>query len=329
MSKIKQNTLRDRSEKLPAITDEMLQEILPDHKELFDNYFEDNSQLSAQSLKQYKSGMKQWFWWIHIKLKDKPMWEITKRDYLKYRNFLYNHGLSSNAIKFKQSSVSTLCNYIENIFVEEDKRYESFRNFTRGLPALPNNKVYDKIKVTREEYEFLIDELSQREDYLGMAWLATAFNCGCRRSEIVQFKTEILDYPIEENKNYILSHKIRLKGKGLDGKQEEYMINLEALKYMKLWVEKRGYESEWIFTNRNGDQILPEWGNNFCTNVLSVLLERRINCHIFKASCITNLLEQGVDLALVSKYVAHHNDVSTTLGFYDLRDFEEEKSKIF
>jgi len=329
MSDIKQNTLRDRSEKLPAVTDDMIEEILKEHKELYENFLEDNAQLSPQSLKQYKSGIKQWFWWIHIKLKDKPMWEITKRDYLKYRNFLHNHGLSSNALKFKQSSVSTLCNYIENIFVEEDERYDKFRNFTRGLPALPSNTVYDKIKVTREEYEFLMEELENRENYLGMAWLATAFNCGCRRSEIIQFKTEILDYKIDENKSYILSHKIRLKGKGLDGKQEEYMINDEALKYMRSWVEKRTHDSEYIFTNNKGEQMSPEWGNSFCTNILSVLLERRINCHIFKASCITNLLEQGVDIALVSKYVAHHNDVSTTLGFYDLRDFEEEKSKIF
>lgn len=326
---IAQNTLRDRSEKLPAISEDMLDEILKEHKQLYEDFFEDNAQLSPQSLKQYRSGMKQWFWWVHIKLKDKPMWEMTKRDYLKYRNFLYNHGLSSNAIKFKQSSVSTLCNYIENIYVEEDKRYDTFRNFTRGLPALPNNQVYEKVKVTREEYEYLMTELEDRKDYLGMVWLATAFNVGCRRSEIVQFKTEILDYKVDEDKNYILSHKIRLKGKGLDGKQEEYMINFEALKYMKLWVEKRGYESEYIFTNQNEEQMAPEWGNKFCSDILSVLLERRINCHIFKASCITNLLEQGVDVALVSKYVAHHEDVSTTLGFYDLRDFEEEKNKIF
>lgn len=326
---VSKNTLRDRSEKLPSVTDEMLDEILAEHKLLFDDFLEDNAQLSPQTLIQYKSGLKQWFWWVHIKLKDKPMWDITKRDYLKYRNFLYNHGLSSNAIKFKQSAVSTLCNYIENIYIEENDVYDKFRNFTRGLPALPKNEVYEKVKVTREEYDFLMKELEDRENYLGMAWLATAFNAGCRRSEIVQFKTEILDYPIESDKNYILSHIVRLKGQGLDGKQEKYMLNLEVLKYMKLWVENRGYEHEYIFTNINKEQMAPEWGNNFCTNVLSVLLERRINCHIFKASCITHLLEQGVDLSLVSKYVAHHNDVSTTLGFYDLRDFEEEKNKIF
>jgi len=35
-----------------------------------------------------------------------------------------------------------------------------------------------------------------------------------------------------------------------------------------------------------------------------------------------------VDINIVSKYIAHHNDISTT-QIYDLRDFEEEKNEIF
>lgn len=81
-----------------------------------------------------------------------------------------------------------------------------------------------------------------------------------------------------------------------------------------------------------GGEIAPvseQWANDFCSNKLSNILGRRINPHLFKASCVTYLLEQGVDLALVSKYIAHHNDVSTTIKHYDLRDFAEEKNKIF
>ena len=340
MSEIKQNMLRERADKLPPVTDEMLKEILPHHLELYESFFTNNVHLSPQSKKQYRSGIKQWFWWVHIKLKDKPMWRINKKDFLKYRNFLYNHGLSSKSLSFKQCSVSTLCNFIEIFYIEDDvdeddenfelyTNYQNFRNFTRNLPSLPTNTVYEKIKVTKDEYDFLMTELESRKDYLGMAWLATAFNAGARRAEIPQFKTEILSYPIEEDKNYILSHNIRLKGSGEAGKVEKYMINFEAIKYMKLWVEKRGYESEFIFTTKSGKRVNSEWANYLCKNVLSYLLDRRINCHIFKASCVTYLLEQGVELKLVSEFIAHHNDVSTTLSFYDLRDFEEERNKIF
>ena len=70
------------------------------------------------------------------------------------------------------------------------------------------------------------------------------------------------------------------------------------------------------------------WADDFCANTLSDMLERRINVHIFKNSCVTYLLETGVDINLVSKFVAHHNDISTT-QIYDLRDFEDEKNQIF
>ena len=75
--------------------------------------------------------------------------------------------------------------------------------------------------------------------------------------------------------------------------------------------------------------VSNSWANTLCSDVLSDIIGRRINPHIFKSSCITNLLESGVDMNLVSKFVAQHNDIATTSTFYDLRDFEEEKSQIF
>jgi site-specific recombinase XerD len=72
----------------------------------------------------------------------------------------------------------------------------------------------------------------------------------------------------------------------------------------------------------------PTWADNFCAEVLSNILGRRINVHIFKNSCVTYHLERGVDINLVSKFIAHHENVATT-QIYDLRDFEDEKNGIF
>lgn len=327
---IEKNMLRPRAKKLPDVTDEMFAKILPEHQVLFKEFLDVNSQLREQTLNQYSSGLRQWFWWVHKNLDDKPMWKITKRDFLKYMSFLDSRNMSSSAKGFKKSAVSTLCNYIENVIADDDPNYKTFRNFTKGLPAIPKTQVYDKIKVTKEEYDFMLDELLKRENYLGAAWLATAFNVGARRAELIQFKTEILDYPIPEGQNYVLSHVVYGKGRG-DGKKLNYMVNKEALKYMKLWIDKRGYEHEYIFTTNYGGKIKQmslTWADEFCANVLSPMLGRRINVHIFKSSCITALLEQGVDISLVSKFVAHHESIETT-SIYDLRDFEEEKNKIF
>lgn len=221
------------------------------------------------------------------------MYEITKRDFIQYRGYLQKNGLSSDAIKFKQSVVSSLNNYIENIIVGDDSRYDTFRNFTRGLPFLSNNIVYEKVNVSKEEYEYMMDQLKKDKDFMGMTWLAIAFNVGARRSEIIQFKSEIIDYDFGKN-TYIMSNKVRAKGEGKEGKVLQYMVNKETIKHIKNWLDVRDYEHEYIFTTKRGDKYIVvsrNWANYFCTNKLSPILGRRINPHILKSACVTNYLE--------------------------------------
>ena len=329
---IKKNTLREPSEKLPEITDGMWNEVLEEHRLLTQEYFEVNSQLSPKTIIQYISCMRHFFYWVHIILKDKHISQITKRDFLRYIGYLDSKGMSSSAKSLKKSVVSSLCNYIENVLLDEVVEYKYFRNFTKGLPSIPKNQTYEKIKITREEYKLMIDTLIENENYMGAAWVAVAWNVGARRNEIRQFKCEILDYVIPKGQNYVLSHIVRGKGFSIDGKSLKYMINMDALKYIRMWINNRGYDNNYIFTvkqNSQIDMISETWADKFCSRVLSKILGRRINPHIFKSSCISTLLEDGVDLVLVSKYIAQHNDISTTSKFYDLRDFEEEKNKIF
>lgn len=332
MSEIKMNILRPRAKKLPTVTDEMWQKVDEDYRYLVDEFVSVQN-FSPQTKKQYISALRQFGWFKYKSLNNKPFYKITKRDFLRYLSYLRDdRKMSSSAINFRKSSVSSLCNYIENVVAEEDENYKDFRNFTRGLPAIPKNRVYDKQQVTYEEYEYMMKVLEENENYLGMAWLATAFLVGARRSEIIQFRTEMLDYEIPEGKKYIMSHVVRGKGSSIDGKPLEYMIDLKVLPYWRKWIEVRGYDHEYIFTTKhNGkvDVMSESWANYFCANVLSPILGRRINAHIFKASCITYHLERGVPLQIVSKFIAQHESPETTIKHYDLRDFEDERDKIF
>jgi integrase len=328
---INKNTLREPANKLPPVTDEMWLEVNEEYRLLAEEFVNVQNH-SPQSKKQYTSGLRQFGWFIKRSLNNKPLYKITKRDFLRYISFLRDERkMSSSALNLKKASVSSFCNYIENVVADEDENYRNFRNFTRGLPPMPKNRVYEKVKVTKDEYDYMMKVLEDDENYLGMAWLATAFRVGARRSEIIQFKTEILNYPVPEGQNYVLSHVVRGKGRSTDGKPLEYMIPLDVLPYWEKWIKTRGYESEYIFTTKYGGEIKqmsPTWADEFCSEVLSGILERRINVHIFKNSCITYLLESGVSINLVSKFVAHHENVSTT-QIYDLREFEDEKNQIF
>lgn len=331
---INKNMLRERAKKLPEVTGEMWSQVNGEYREIVEEFISVQNH-SPETKKQYTSGLKQFGWYIKDSMNNKALYKVTKRDFLRYISYLRdNRKMSSSGMALKKACVSSLCNYIENVIVGEEDYddYKLFRNFTRGLPPIPKNKVYEKVKVTYDEYQEMMKVLENDENYLGMAWLSVAFNVGARRSEIKQFKTEIANYPFPDDANFIYTHNVRLKGAGEDGKVEPYMINREALEYVRMWLDKREYDHEYIFTVKHMGkpvQMSSGWSDYFCTNVLSDILGRRINPHLFKASCITYLLESGVKLELVSKYVAHHNDVSTTIQHYDLRDFEEEKNQIF
>lgn len=327
---IKMNMLRDRAKPLPVVTEEMFKACNSENVDIISEYLQTSNNLSAQTLKQYKSGLYQFAFYICENLNDKPLYKVTKRDFRRYMSYLTNRGLSSSALKFKKSAVSAFCKYIENVIAEEEDDYRTFRNFTTGTGDIPKNQVYNKIPVSKEEYDLMIETLLEDENYLGAAWVSCMYHCGCRRSEAIQFKTELLNYEIGD-KSYIISHKVRGKGRGADGKVLEYMIPKEPLKYMKLWVEKRGYEHDYIFTIKHHGQIQQMssgWANRFCEDVLSDIVGRRVNVHIFKSTAVTRLLEKGVDMKVVSKYVAHHESIETT-QIYDLRDDSKERETIF
>jgi integrase len=328
---IDKNMLRERANKLPEVTDELWKLVNDDFRILVEEYVSVQNH-SPQTKIQYTSALKQFGYFVYTSMNNKPLYKITKRDFLRYLSYLRDdRKMSSSGINLKKACVSSLCNYIENVVADDDDNYKNFRNFTRGLPSIPKNRVYDKVKVTYDEFQEMMKVLESDENYLGMAWLASAFLVGARRSELIQFKTEILNYKIPEGQNYVLSHMVRGKGKSTDGKPLEYMIPLEVLPYWRKWLDVRGYESEYIFTTKyQGEvrQMSPTWADNFCAEVLSNILGRRINVHIFKNSCVTYHLERGVDINLVSKFIAHHENVATT-QIYDLRDFEDEKNGIF
>jgi len=334
MSEINMHQLKDRADKLEDITDEQWNLCLKENREMVNEYLKVNKQLSAKTKIQYTTCLKQFFMFVQDELNNKPWYKISKRDFIRYMSAMQDRDLSSSAIGIRKSAVSSMCKYIENVVIEDDspEDIKKFRNFTVGMPSVAKNSVYEKVAITKEEYEILLNKLKEQEDYLAMAWVATAFNTAARRAELIQFKTEIINYAIKDDKNYIITHNVRGKGSGKEGKIIQYMVNLEALEYIKLWIEKRGYEHEYIFTVKIGNEfhrISESWANNLCQEKLTNILGRRINPHLFKASCITYLLAKGIDLKIVSRYIGHHNDVLTTSNFYDLRDFEEEKDQIF
>lgn len=328
---IEKNMVRDRAERLPDITDEMYLQCNSETRDMVEEFFASKPQLSPDTKKQYKSALRQFVYWIHTSCNDKPLYKIKKRDFTRFMSYLVNRGMSSSGLKFKKSACSSLCNYILDNVVDDSDEYELFRNFTTAFKDIPLNYVYEKVPISEEEYNKLKGVLLEDENYMALAWVVCAFNSGARRGGIRQFNVACMKDGIPEGKAFVMSNKVREKGRSKDGKICQYMLNQECIDYINLWLEHRGYEHELIFTTKYKGEISmisTNWADYLCSETLSDILGRRINPHLFKASACTNYLSKGKDLKLVSKYICMHNSVETTLKHYDLRP-EEGLDELF
>lgn len=320
--------LRDRAKKLPEITDEMWALVNKEFVSLVDEFLQ--TKTSKQTKKQYLSRLKQFGWYMYNSMNNKEYYTITKRDMMRFINWLQNDRmLSSSAINLYKSAISSLNNYIELFIVDDDVNYKLFRNFVKGLPTVDRTKTYSTEPISEEEFNLLVETLMSDKNYIVLAYIAMLNYSGMRRNAIRQIKSEIVNYHRDDDKNYILLHPV--KDKGDSARYNEYMLDKKALPYIELWLNNRGYEHEYIFTvnyDNKIEQISEAWGNYVHENILSDIVGRRLTPHLWKHTIITRLLEQGVDKELVSKFVAHHKNVNTT-SIYDNREFEEERKNIF
>lgn len=305
---------KERKKKSEPITDVMWKLVNKEYRNIVKEFLREHR--NKKTYKQYTSALKQFGWYIHTELDDKKYYEITKRDANNYVNYLLDNGMSSSAINLKKSAISSLNKYIELYIVDDDENYSRFRNFMNGLKPVDKTITNDRSKfVTMEEYEMLIDKLEKKGDLLGAAWLSLAFYTASRRNEIKQLKREILDYEDDGN-GFILSHEIRGKGRGETGKIFKVCIPTYALEHARKYVESCDFESEYILSYRKkGNEIAviyDSWANEFCDNFISKELGRKITPHMFRHGWISYLKSQGVDINIISKYIAHHESIETT-----------------
>lgn len=328
------NMLRERCKKLPDITKEDWQklDILEDNRELIEEFLMESTQLSPQSLKQYTSALRIFAKWLMESLNNKEIYNVKKKDFLRYQNFLVRHGMSSSGIKLKRSAVSSFCNYLENYYFGEDDRFDKFRNFVKGVENPAPNQVYKKVLVSEEEYELIKTTLLEDGKIREYAMFVVCMETGMRGGELRKMKRREAYKDMQDGQTYVLTDVILGKGRG-GGKPLQYMMNKATLDAIKMYEQTRDVNDgcdDLFVVKYSGEikQVSETYFENICNEVISDIVSRRINEHLFRASCATRLLNKGVSEILVSKYVLHHEDLST-LKHYDLREFEEEKNQIF
>ncbi len=332
-------------EKLDEVTQEMWLQCNEKNRKLVEEYLRESTQLSDQTLSQYTSALKIYFNWIRENCDNKGFWEITSKNYLFYQNFLTRRGLSSSAIKFKRSAVSSLNNYILLFYLDQ---YPNFRQYVnKGISNPPKNIVHEKEPLTLLDFDNLCNKLEEMECWQELAWLKVTFSTGCRKAESRQLLKEIVNYEpkiskvvvknedgkdeIKESRSYI-SHKLRCKGRGRIGSVRSLQFGEDAMIAIKKWLEVRGNDDNpYVFVSKQNDKVkqislsgISAWNSVLFTK----LIGRRMNAHNLRVSRASSLvMEQHRDIKVAQKLLGH-KDILTTEG-YVVRKGTEDSDESF
>lgn len=328
--------------KIEEVPDEFWEnEVDEENKALIEDFLS-QQHLSPATLKQYESALKIFARWVHencIPKGKKKITELKPRDALRFQNYLIEQGLSPNAIKFKRSAVSSLCGFIE---VYYNDVYPNFRNiYTKAIPNVPKSNVKEKMPLTTEEIEKLIKELTKREEWQKLAYVLFTYSTGCRREEARQLLTEVVTYEKYKDahgneKNYYVTHKIRAKGRGKEGKVRRFMFDERAMQAIKKWVEYRktlveNDDCPYVFVSKHKNgfrRLSPNTFNLWCEEFSEILGGRPVHPHLFRSSRATiAVVEEGKSIEAVQHLLGHESP--TTTQIYIVKDNTEDIDELF
>lgn len=293
--------------------------------------FLEQSHLSPDSVKQYRSAGRIFLRFIYDRFQNKPIHELRARNGMLYQNWLDGLGLSSSVIRLRRSLVSSLSNYIELYYGED---YPLFRNiFPKGVAHVPHSFKNEKEPLTLDEWNHLIKTLDEQEEYQMKAYALLSYYSGCRRGEAIQVLKEVVDYEKVKDKNYYASNMVRGKGAGKTGKPFRLLFNDTVMDAIKEWLEVRGEDDEPAlfvrkFKDGRVEPLQREAFNDWCANRFSEILGRPIAPHDFRRTRATHMVvEEGLPIERAQSLLKHNS--SETTSIYVIKDGDDEMDDVF
>jgi integrase len=322
-------------EKLEEVTQEWFDANVEQFNKEITQEFLNQAHLSPQTLKQYKSAIFHFFKFVFDTCQNKSITELKPRDALRYQNYLINRDLSSSAVKFKRSAVSSLCGYIELYYNDE---FPLFRNiYNKKIPNPAKSFRNKKEPLTEEEFELLIDTLTERKEWQMVAYLMFTFYTGCRRGESRLLLREFINYPkakdakTGEDKPFYYTHQIRCKGSGSIGKLRKFPVDEKAMEALKKWDEERGEDDcPYMFVRKTKEgkvnQISASAFNYWCQEIFADIVGKRVHPHLLRSSRATTLSkDKSIDAI---QALLGHNSPDTT-KIYIVKDGEDDLDELF
>lgn len=335
--------------KLMNIPEEEIQTFNEFNLFILQDFLANSTEFSPATKKAYESNLKIWFKWVKDNLNNKSELDIKPLEFKRFQNWLFNRGCGSADINNKRAAISSLNGYIE-IYYHDD--YPTFRNFiNKSIKRPPKTFVHEKEPLTKDEFNHLIEVLTEREEWQKIAYLEFTLSTGCRRAESRQLLKSVVNtqpviktkQTVDEHGNiqqkevkYYQTHPIRCKGKSEMGKIRKLAFSQRAMDAIKKWLDYRAEkwgddDCPFVFVTKYGGevkQVGETTFNTWCANDFEKIVGRRIHPHLWRESAATQLVvEDGKDIESVRALLGHES--SETTKIYVIRDEDDDLDDLF
>lgn len=321
-----------KTKKNKITSPELLAQVNPENMALMEDFlvYLRSTQHSEGTIAGYRNDIEIFLVWNLQNCKNKHFTEVSKREIVRYQDWLLNDNENSPArVRRMKSALSSMSNYISDIL---DDEYENFRPIVQKIKNPVNKPVREKTVWEDEELEALLEELSERQEYMKACVLALAMYSGRRKAELPRFKTHYFN---EENvifgSLYKTPEPILTKGAGGGKMLVCYTLKKGFQPYLDAWMAERkrlGIESEWLFpmkgdfNNPVAATTLNSWADTF-----SRMTGRDFYWHSARHYHTTSLSKAGLPDDVIQKIVGWEN-ISMVSIYKDI-DAEDEFGKYF
>ncbi|NFO99185.1 integrase [Clostridium botulinum] len=318
----------------PMVTEEKLKMVNEDNVDLLNEFVEflQSTDKSPLTIRNYVSDIQICFIWSLEHNKNKFFIDFTKRDIMKYQNYMLNKmNLSSNRIRRLRSAISSMSNFIEAML---DDEYPNYRNIVNKIPAPVKQAVREKSIFEDEEIQKLLDYLVDKKQYQKACVLALAWASGSRKSELLRFP---VSYFIPENIKYgslyKTPEKIKTKGRGSKGKMiYRYVLISKFQQYLDLWLEQRkelGVTCDELFAIKRKGKWTPmqittldSWAKLF-----TKLLNKDFYFHSLRHNFCTFLSQSNIPASVIKDIIGWEN--VSMVEVYDDSEVDDKLGKYF
>lgn len=322
-----------RKTKMNRLTSpELMAQVNPENIALMNDFllYLRSTQHSEGTIAGYASDLSIWWVWCLQNCGNKHFTKVTKREIVKYQDWLLNNNENSPArVRRMKSALSSLSNYVADIL---DDEYEDFRPIVQKIKSPPNKLVREKTVWETEELEDLLKRLSEMGEHKKACAVALALYGGRRKAELLRFKvSHFSDTNVIFGSLYKTPEPIQTKGGGGGKMLICYTLMKPFKPYLDAWLQERerlGIESEWLFPDPiDPTKPMPISTMNSWANSFSRITGRPYYWHSLRHKFCGLLSDAGIPDDVIQKIVGW-SSISMVATYLDVEP-EDEFGKYF